>query len=167
MGWLSSTNPVHEGAEFASRVGRNRARDVGLYGKDVVVDVRRPRLGYRWGLRILGMLIGVGVVFAAYNNDTFRTPYPFLGVWSAVLLIGFTARFLLGSTGSESSLPLPVQGFLIGMVTGALVITLWQPSEYEYLVEDLFIKLLVLLGIYDGLPRWVFKKITGRARQQA
>lgn len=113
------------------------------------------------------MLIAVGVVFAAYNNDIFRTPRPFLGVWSSVFLIGVTATFFLDSTGSEPSLPLPVQGFLVGMVTGALVITLWQPSEYAYLVQDLFSKLLILLGIYQDLPRWVFRKIAERARQQA
>lgn len=125
------------------------------------------RLVYRWGLRILGMLIAGSLVFVAYNNDIFRTPHPFLGVWSAVFLIGFTARFFQASFGSELPLPLPVQAFLVGMVTGALVVTLAHPSVYPNLVQDLSIKLLILLGIYDGLPRWVFRKITGNARQAA
>ncbi|MBT9259617.1 MAG: hypothetical protein KM310_07660 [Clostridiales bacterium] len=133
----------------------------------MVADMDGSRLAYRWGLRILGMLFAASIVFVAYDNDIFRTPRPFLGVWSAVFFIGATARFFQASLGSELPLPLPVQTFLVGMVTGAMVVTLTQPSVYPNLVQDLSIKLLILLGIYDGLPRWVFKNITGNARQAA
>lgn len=116
------------------------------------------------------LLVALGVVIAAHN-ESYRMPYPFLGIWSAVFFIGAAARQLPARAHSDPWLPmpLPVQGFLVGMVVGALIATPWPPAPpaNPSVAYSGFMALLLLLFIYQDVLRWVFRQLSRNARWQA